>query len=557
MEPLNTTNPEYFIWKYEEISFSILGGIRLDSLDRLRVTLKIEFKQTAIRHNLDLYNDSQLEKLIRKCAERFEIGTVYISKAIGELVNQLENYRLTEIKRQQVPEVKKVLSEEVRKAAMEFLSAPGLLQRTNEMIGESGVIGEENNRILMYIIFTSRKREYPLHIISLAASGTGKSYLQEKVSELIPTEEKLEITTLSENALYYFGQQELKHKLIMIEDLEGAENVLYPLRELKSKRKITKTVTFKDSKGNTKTVHLTVEGPVSVAGCTTQESIYEDNANRSFLIYLDESKEQDEKIMQYQRKLSAGTVNIAEENRVKEFMKNVQGILQPMTVKNPYAEQLQIPNEVFKPRRTNAHYLQFIEAITFYKQFQRKQITDRETGEIFIETTLEDIAEANQLMREILLRKSDELSGACRDYLEKLKNYLQQTQSRNFTSREISKALRIPISTVKRHHLNLMINGYIRHQKKKGEKNYRYEIISYEEYKELQNRITTALDEALERIKHLSKAGSGRQRLNGSTTAQPNNEPEKPKNNNKLQHQPIKLNGESKREKKISMPSES
>lgn len=557
MEPLNTTNPEYFIWKYEEISFSILGGIRLDSLDRLRVTLKIEFKQTAIRHNLDLYNDSQLEKLIRKCAERFEIGTVYISKAIGELVNQLENYRLTEIKRQQVPEVKKVLSEEVRKAAMEFLSAPGLLQRTNEMIGKSGVIGEENNRILMYIIFTSRKREYPLHIISLAASGTGKSYLQEKVSELIPTEEKLEITTLSENALYYFGQQELKHKLIMIEDLEGAENVLYPLRELKSKRKITKTVTFKDSKGNTKTVHLTVEGPVSVAGCTTQESIYEDNANRSFLIYLDESKEQDEKIMQYQRKLSAGTVNIAEENRVKEFMKNVQGILQPMTVKNPYAEQLQIPNEVFKPRRTNAHYLQFIEAITFYKQFQRKQITDRETGEIFIETTLEDIAEANQLMREILLRKSDELSGACRDYMEKLKKYLQETKSGNFTSREISKALRIPISTVKRHHLNLMINGYIRHQKKKGEKNYRYEIISYEEYKELQSRIITALDEALGRIKHLSKAGSGRQRLNGSTTAQHHNEPVKPKNNNKLQHQPIKLNGESKQEKKISMPSES
>ncbi len=47
-------------------------------------------------------------------------------------------------------------------------------------------------------------REKPLHIMSLGASGTGKTYLQEKVSELIPEEDKIEITTLSKNALYYY-----------------------------------------------------------------------------------------------------------------------------------------------------------------------------------------------------------------------------------------------------------------------------------------------------------------------------------------------------------------
>ncbi|HEY4800704.1 MAG TPA: hypothetical protein VII99_16610 [Bacteroidia bacterium] len=540
----NTQNPQAITFKYEELSFTILGGIRLEGLDRMRVTIKAEFKTYAIRHNLDLYNDSQLEKLIRKCAERFEIGTVYIGKAIGELVNRLENYRLAEIKKNQLPEIKKQLAEEERRAAIEFLTAPDLLQRTNDLIGKSGMIGEETNRLLMYLIFTSRKREYPLHIISLAASGTGKSYLQEKVAELIPEEDKIEITVLSENALYYFGQQELKHKLILIEDLDGAENVLYPLRELKSKRKITKTVTLKDSRGNTKTVSLTVEGPVSVAGCTTQESIYEDNANRSFLIYLDESKEQDEKIMQYQRKLSAGTVHNAEEHRIKKLMKNAQRILQPVTVKNPYAELLQIPCEIFKPRRTNAHYLQFIEAITFYKQYQREQKTDEESGEVFIETTLEDIRDANVLMKEILLRKSDELTGACRNYFERLKNYLQQTKEKTFTSKEISKALRIPISTIKRYHLDLFTYGYIRHyEKSKGEKSYRYEIISYEEYKELQSRITTALDEALENIRQ--------HRLSGSPAAQLLTEPKNKKKISHLDHQLTKLTKESKRSKKL------
>src|SRR5690606_4215521 len=143
-----------------------------------------------------------------------------------------------------------------------FLTAPNLLERTNVLIGESGMVGEEVNRLIMFLIFTSRKREQPLHIVSLGSSGTGKTHLQEKVGELMPEEDRIEITTLSENAFYYFGQRELKHKLILIEDLDGAENVLYPLRELQSKKRISKTVAHKNTKGETRTLHLIVEGPV-------------------------------------------------------------------------------------------------------------------------------------------------------------------------------------------------------------------------------------------------------------------------------------------------------
>jgi hypothetical protein len=179
------------------------------------------------------------------------------------------------------------------------------------------------------------------------------------------------------------------------------EMFLYPLRELQSKKSITKGIAYKNSAGETKTISLRVEGPVSLAGCTTKESIYEDNANRSFLIYLDESREQDARIMEYQRKKSAGKINMAEENRIKQFLRNVQKVLQPVTIRNPYAEVLQLPLSVLKPRRTNAHYLAFIEAITFYHQYQGAQRVDEDTGEVYIETSLEDIGAANQLMKEI------------------------------------------------------------------------------------------------------------------------------------------------------------
>jgi hypothetical protein len=543
---LNTTNPESITYVTGELGFTILGGIKLEGLDRLRVTLKIEvldrkFRQflnnpdladLALRQNLDLYNDTQTEKLIRRTADRLEIGSTAIAKAVGDITSQLEVYRLEQIEASATntrPSGKLFTPEETAQAR-DFLTQPDLMKRTNKAIGESGMIGEEQNRLLMFIIFTSRKLSQPLHIISLGSSGTGKTHLQEKVSELIPDEDKLEITTLSENAFYYFGQRELSHKLILIEDLDGAMNVLLPLRELQSKKRISKTVTFKDTRGITKTITLTVEGPVSVAGCTTRERIYEDNSNRSFLIYLDESQTQDEAIMQYQKMRSAGLVDTDTEHKIQSLLQNCQRILKPVSIRNPYAPLLELPKEVFKPRRTNKHYLDFIESVTFYHQYQRIEKTDESTGEVYIETTPEDIAEANSLMKEVLLRKSDGLSGACRNYFEELKKHLEKQKETTFTNRSTGQALRIAHSTIKRYHLELLTAGLIKLNADKKTKSHWYEILSSEEYQALKTRIATVLDDI---YKQLTANEKDKERLNGSNRLSSPIEPVKAVNNRK------------------------
>ncbi len=85
MSKLNTSNPEHLCYTHEPLEISVLGGIRLEGLDRLRTTLKIEVEGLAIRHNLDLYNDNQVDKLVRKVAEKLEIGTSITTAAILEL----------------------------------------------------------------------------------------------------------------------------------------------------------------------------------------------------------------------------------------------------------------------------------------------------------------------------------------------------------------------------------------------------------------------------------------------------------------------------------------
>ena len=279
-----------------------------------------------MRHSIDLYNDNQVEKFTRKIAERLEIGTSIVRRTLQEVTKELENYRFLLIEQYEASMMpyRKELSASEEREAIKFLKRKDLLKETNRLIGLSGVIGEEHNRQTMFLIFTSRKTNNPLHCISLGSSGVGKTHLQSSISALIPEEDVIEVTNLSANALYYFARTELSHKIIVIEDLDGAASVLYIIRELASKKTIKKRVVHKDKNGNTKTIELIVEGPVCIAGATTQENIYEDNANRSFLLYIDESTEQDIRIMNYQRLISAGKINIKEQIEATQLLQNVQ-----------------------------------------------------------------------------------------------------------------------------------------------------------------------------------------------------------------------------------------
>ena len=335
----------------------------------------------------------------------------------------------------------------------------------------------------------------------MGLSGTGKTHLQENIGNLIPDEEKIEITTLSENAFYYFGQQELKHKLILIEDLDGAEGALYPIRELQSKKKISKTIAFKNTKGETKTTNITVEGPVCVAGCTTKESIYEDNANRSFLIYLDESQEQDDRIMNYQKSVSANKINIEQQIKAKTLLQNSQYLLKSIKVINPYAEMVELPKEVLKPRRTNAHYLQFIELITYYHQHQREIKYDQETGEEYIETTIEDIKNANALIKEIIIRKSDLLTGHSRNQLEKFKRTLKN-QSEIFTNQTVRKNLKIAKTTAQRYLNNWLDTSVVKKLHDNETQTYSCQITNSKEYQNLEQEIETVLNKVIVSIEN-------------------------------------------------------
>jgi DNA primase len=496
---LITANPELLIYDNCELRITVLGGIRLTGLDRLRVTLKVEHKAKSclpVRHNLDLYHHAYTEQFINKVAESFDISTQATTQTIAALTGELESYRARRMEAVQPRTEERVqLSPTQRQAAINYLKQANLLERTGEDIGRSGIVGEETNRLIAWLVYSSRKLSVPLHLMFLGVSGSGKTWLQERVSELIPPEDKIEITQITENAFYYFRQDELRHRLLLIEDLDGAQSSLYPLRELQSKRRISKTVTLKDSKGNLKTITLTVEGPVSVSGCTTRERVYEDNANRCLLLHIDGSKDQDRRVLDYQTRQACGEINRETEQHIRQQLQQVQRVLMPVTVVNPYARYIQLPEQVFKPRRTMTLLLAFIEAVTFYHQYQRPVKRDGQ-GHPYIESTTSDVEAAFRLLRDVLFSKSDELTKASRGFLELLKVLLKEQGKTSFHSRDIRRQLRIAPSTLKRYLVELERYGYIQVGRTSRRGKYEYTITDYAEY----DRLRSAIDEHLEAI---------------------------------------------------------
>ncbi|MCH4829763.1 hypothetical protein [Flavobacterium columnare] len=87
--------------------------------------------------------------------------------------------------------------------------------------------------------------------------------------------------------------------------------------------------------------------------------------SRSFLIAVDESKEQTARIIEYQNKRNAGEIDPNESQKAIGFIQSIVRNLKVYEVINPYATQLHLPEKVHKIRRLNEMYQAVIKQVTF------------------------------------------------------------------------------------------------------------------------------------------------------------------------------------------------
>ena len=127
-------------------------------------------------------------------------------------------------------------------------SKPELFQRITEDLTALGYVGEELNKQLLYIAASSRKIADPISILILSQSASGKSFLVETVRRLMPPEDVIAVSSLSDQALNYIPDGELLHKFLILGEAVHSETVEHQIREMLSSQELSRLVAIKDEK---------------------------------------------------------------------------------------------------------------------------------------------------------------------------------------------------------------------------------------------------------------------------------------------------------------------
>jgi hypothetical protein len=425
-----------FLFRFPQLSYRVIGNFTDYGLS-MKANLKAFTDQEVFVDSIDLYKNRDRQNLIYNLMDRFGIrDQVQLEQDLHQIIEMIERNR--EKKEEQKKRVKPELTDYQKDIGTRFLSNPNLIDEIDEDYTRLGYVREHKNKILLYLIMTSRLMDNPLHGILISRTGAGKSLLVEVTETLCPPEDVEAVSDLSAQALYYYGQDDLKNKFIVIGEKEGSEGAEYSLRELITRRSITKAIPMKNPvSGEIKTVRIKVNGPISLAETTTSTNINPENLNRCFVLSIDESEEQTRLIHQLQRKnyTLPGFLQRREEAKIIEKHVYAQRLLKPVLVFNPYAEVLTFPSSSLKTRRDNEKFLRLIQVICFLHQYQRKvkrkKIGDHEVIE-YIECSPQDYRITYELLSDGVLDNTlDDLPSPARKLLALIQKYLHERSEKD------------------------------------------------------------------------------------------------------------------------------
>ena len=513
---LDTSDPHNLVYTGAHASYYVKGGIRhgVKDLDALKVTLVGENKSgRKSRHKLDLYEDKQVEKVSRYMGEKLGLRSDLIELDIQGLTDELEVYQrgLYESSKSNSESTKEEvyeLSELERTAALSFLGSENLLACINEGIGSCGIVGEEKTRLLLFIVASSYQMRHTLHALIQGSSGSGKTRLLQVIRSLMPAEVVKSYTRVTDGSLYNQGEYYFVNKLVCLEDMDGLrEEALMAVRELQSNEILRTSSSGKNEQGKVEGIELVVRGPIASMSCTTRAEVYEDNISRCFVVAVDESRAQDERIIKYQNRKAAGLLDPAKGELFAHTIQNGLRLLQPLEVLNPYAHKIELPKSAHKIRRLNELYQSFVRQITLLHQYQRKR---DERGRVVTEKV--DLELACEILFESIVLKVDELDGSLRQFYESLKQYvlkqcggssdqnqLNRLRIYEFTRFEVRQSTGVSKTQQHRYLRKLVELEYVR-QYGHGNRGYRYKIAHWDDMERMRDQISSHLSKQLKQL---------------------------------------------------------
>ncbi len=334
-----------------------------------------------------------------------------------------------------VAELLAAMPQDIRHEAESMLSDHDLLEHLLNDIEALGVAGERELTGTIYLIGTSRLLERPLSAIVQGPTSSGKSYIIEKVSALLPPEAVIHATQMTPQALFHMKPGRLVHKFIVAGershvDTDETAEATRALREMLSAGKLSKLMPIRQD-GEITTVSIEQDGPIAYVESTTLNKIFEEDANRSLLLQTDERAEQTKRIIAHSAASYRGATEPGSVERIIERHHALQRLLESKQVVVPFAEQLGrlFPTDRVEARRAFPQVVSMIQAVALLHQRQRSEDED---GRLI--ATAEDYRRARHLLAKPMSRS---LGRRLSDSAQRLCERLQHGATGKFTTRDV------------------------------------------------------------------------------------------------------------------------
>lgn len=259
------------------------------------------------------------------------------------------------------------VSEDIR----EILLDQAILHRIKTALDQR-IIGEDRNKLLLFLIGLTSHMDKVLGAIILGESSAGKSYLMNNVLKFFTNVE--EYTRITRAAPDRTRTHDFRCKILKIGELRGADAAQATLRVLISEGKLRLWTTKRDDDGEIVDEVIETIGFPALFTTSTNLKPDEELLNRLFLVSIDETERQTEKVLQYEAQEFMDPFE--EENYPpKELVEAIGHITTTPfhQVLIPFADQLakRFPTTSVKVRRDFKKLLCIISAVAFLHQFQR------------------------------------------------------------------------------------------------------------------------------------------------------------------------------------------
>lgn len=503
MQNLHITNAHFITYKDDLLTIDILGGVDFSQVERMICTLRIAYADyPPYRTTLDLYNDNQTEKLQRTLCDKWELKLIEVSRTLHALTMQLEDYRLQQLRFiGKAPQQQFEPSEEDKKKALQFLKSKNLLPELVKSLNTTGILGENENAVILFLALASYKFSNPFSVLCLAKSGIGKSYILQKLSECMPQNTYSFHTRISPNALYYFDSNDIHNKALLIEDLDFTTKMLQPLATLQTQGRLVNTRATKDKDGLLHSTTFEVVAKLCLIACAYSNQNFDEISLPFLCLNLNHTQHQDILIMEYQKQCKAGQIRTEDIQQAQHLLKCVIATLQNVSIINPYATLINLPKDIAYPRKSLLLLLNFIEVITYFFQYQRTQTVDKSTGEVLIQTHPLDIELAFKFLKNNLFSRADELSTSARGFYHWLTAFLAEAKTKEFSALDIRKAKPIHPRTLSRYLQELKLFSYIEViGGNKHREGFIYKLTGFGSQKDIQNSIEQDIQATLKSV---------------------------------------------------------